>query len=337
MNFKSMIKPRHLQFDAEQLTPTFGRFVAEPFERGFGVTVGNSLRRILLSSIPGAAVVSIRVEGVEHEFMHKDGVKEDISDIVLNLKALNIKMSPTISAMTVYLEAQGPGEVRASQIELPEGLEILNAEQVIAHLAEDTVLQMEINIATGRGYVPSSEFKKDPDDIGLIAIDAVFSPIHNVKYMVEAARVGQQTDFDRLILEVTTDGTVLPEDAVSTAAQILKQHMDIFIRPGEEIEPAPTVAEEAEAVVPTSDIEEKLDKSIEELELSVRSYNCLEAAGIKTIRDLVVKGEGEMLKYRNFGRKSLTEIKNILKEMGLGFNMRLDETGMPIMTGEEKE
>lgn len=337
MNFKSMIKPRHLQFDAEQLTSKFGRFVAEPFERGFGVTVGNSLRRILLSSIPGAAIVSIRVEGIEHEFMHKDGVKEDISDIVLNLKALNIKMSPTIPAMTVYLEAQGPGEVRASQIDLPEGLEILNPEQVIAHLAEDTVLQMELNLATGRGYVPSSEFKKDPDDIGLIAIDAVFSPIHNVKYMVEAARVGQQTDFDRLILEVVTDGTVAPEDAVSTAAQILKQHMDIFIRPGEEIEPTPTVAEEAEAIVPTSDIEEKLDKSIEELELSVRSYNCLEAAGIKTIRDLVVKGESEMLKYRNFGRKSLTEIKNILKEMGLGFSMKLDETGMPIMTGEEKE
>ncbi|MEN6626888.1 MAG: DNA-directed RNA polymerase subunit alpha [Candidatus Sumerlaeia bacterium] len=337
MNFKSMIKPRHLQFDAQQLTSTFGRFVAEPFERGFGVTVGNSLRRILLSSIPGAAIVSIRVEGIEHEFMTKEGVKEDISDIVLNLKALNIKMSPTIPAMTVYLEAAGPGEVKAGQIELPEGLEILNPEQVIAHLAEETVLQMEINIATGRGYVPASEFKKDPDDIGLIAIDAVFSPIRNVKYMVEAARVGQQTDFDRLILEVTTDGTVRPEDSVSTAAQILKQHMDIFIRPGEEIEPAPTVAEEAEAVLPTSDIEEKLDKSIEELELSVRSYNCLEAAGIKTIRDLVQKSESEMLKYRNFGRKSLTEIKNILKEMGLGFNMKLDETGMPIMSGEEKE
>ncbi len=337
MNFKSMIKPRHLQFDAEQLTATFGRFVAEPFERGFGVTVGNSLRRILLSSIPGAAVVSIRVEGIEHEFMHKEGVKEDISDIVLNLKALNIKMVPTLPVATVYLEAQGPGEVRASQIELPEGIEILNADQVIAHLADDTVLQMEINLAIGRGYVPSSEFKKDPDDVGLIAIDAVFSPIHNVKYMVEAARVGQQTDFDRLILEVTTDGTVAPEDAVSTAAQILKQHMDIFIRPGEEIEPAPTVTEEAEVAVPSSDVEEKLDKSIEELELSVRSYNCLEAAGIKTIRDLVQKSESEMLKYRNFGRKSLTEIKNILKEMGLGFNMKLDETGMPIMSGEEKE
>ncbi len=337
MNFKTMIKPRHLLVDAEHLTPTCGRFVAEPFERGFGVTVGNSLRRILLSSIPGAAVVSIRVEGIEHEFMHKDGVKEDISDVILNLKALNIKMSPTIASMTVFLEASGPGEVTASQIELQEGAEILNPEQVIATLSEGAVLQMEIQIANGRGYVPASEFKKDPDDIGLVAIDAVFSPVRNVKYQVEAARVGQMTDFDRVILEVTTNGTVLPEEAVSTAAQILRQHMDIFIRPGEDVEPVAAEAEEMEAVIPASDMEEKLDKSIEELELSVRSYNCLEAAGIKTIRDLVVKSEGDMLKYRNFGRKSLTEIKNILREMGLGFNTRLDETGMPIMQAEEKE
>ncbi len=337
MNFKTMIKPRHLLIDREGLSPTFGRFVAEPFERGFGVTVGNSLRRILLSSIPGAAIVSIRIEGVQHEFMVKDGVMEDISDIVLNLKSLNIKMPASMASATAYLEASGPGAVTASQIELPDGVEILNGDQVIATLADDAVLQMEINLATGRGYVPASEFKKDPDDIGLIAIDAVFSPIRNVKNQVEAARVGQQTDFDRLIIEVTTDGTVGPEEAVSTAAQILKQHLDTFIRPGEEIEAAAPATEEVEAVMPVSDLEEKLDKSIEELELSVRSYNCLEAAGIKTIRDLVQKSESEMLKYRNFGRKSLTEIKNILKEMGLSFNMKLDETGMPILSGEEKE
>ncbi len=194
---------------------------------------------------------------------------------------------------------------------------------------------MEINIATGRGYVPASEFKKDPDDIGLIALDAVFSPVRKVKYSVTNARVGQMTDFDRLILEVTTNGTVAPEEAVSTAAQILKNHMDIFIRPGEEIEVVAQVGEEAIEMMTSSELEEKLDKSIEELELSVRSFNCLEAAGIKTIRDLVQKSESDMLKYRNFGRKSLTEIKNILREMGLGFNMRLDETGMPILSGEE--
>lgn len=334
MDFKSMIKPRHLQVDSA-VAADHGVFVAEPFERGFGVTIGNSLRRILLSSIPGAAVVSIRIEGIAHEFQIKDGVKEDISDIILNLKGLNIKMSPTQSSATAYLEVTGPGEVTAAQVDLPEGVEILNPDLVIAHLAADTVLQMEINIATGRGYVPASEFKKDPDDIGLIALDAGFSPVRKVKYSTTNARVGQMTDFDRLILEVTTNGTVAPEEAVSTAAQILKNHMDIFIRPGEEIEVVGQVGEEAVELMTSTELEEKLDKSIEELELSVRSFNCLEAAGIKTIRDLVQKSEGDMLKYRNFGRKSLTEIKNILREMGLGFNMRLDETGMPILSGEE--
>lgn len=335
MNFKSMIKPRHLLIKPESLSPTHGQFSAEPFERGFGVTIGNSLRRILLSSIPGAAITSIRIDGVEHEFMFKEGVKEDISDIILNLKSLNIKMSPTVAQTTVYLEVKGPGPVRAGQIEPNKDVEILNPEQIIATLADDAALQMEINIGTGRGYVPSGEFKKDPDDIGLIGLDAAFSPVRNVKYAVESARVGQQTDFDRLRLEVTTNGTISPEEAVSTAAQILKNHMDIFIRPGEEIEAPPPVGAEAEAAVPASQLEEKLDKSIEELELSVRSFNCLEAAGIKTIRDLVQKSESEMLKYRNFGRKSLTEIKNILKEMGLSFNMKLDETGMPILSGED--
>ncbi|HOE96668.1 MAG TPA: DNA-directed RNA polymerase subunit alpha [Candidatus Sumerlaeota bacterium] len=335
MNFKAMIKPRHLAVETDTLTPTFGRFVAEPFERGFGVTIGNSLRRILLSSIPGAAVVSVRIEGVAHEFMVKEGLREDISDVILNLKGLHIRMSPLIPQTTVYLEAHGPKQVKASDIELNADVEILNPDHVIANLDEGAVLQMEITIATGRGYVPASEFKKDPDDIGLVAIDAVFSPIQNVQYQVESARVGQVTDFDRLVLEVHTDGTVSPEEAVSTAAQILKNHLDIFIRPGEEVEVLQPVGEEAEAALPASDVEEKLDKSIEELELSVRSYNCLEAAGIKTIRDLVQKSESEMLKYRNFGRKSLTEIKNILKEMGLGFNMRLDETGMPIMSTDE--
>jgi DNA-directed RNA polymerase subunit alpha len=330
-----MIKPRHLYVDPETLTPTFGRFVGEPFERGFGVTIGNSLRRILLSSIPGAAVISVRIEGIAHEFMPKDGMKEDISDLILNLKGLFIKMSPAIAATTVYLDAKGPGVVTAAQIETGDQAQIINPNHVIAHLAEDATLQMELNIATGRGYVPASEFKKDPDDIGLIAIDAVFSPIRNVRYHTETARVGQMTDFDRLIMELTTNGAILPEEAMSTAAQILKNHMDIFVLPGAEIELAPAVAEEEEHGLSTGEIEEKLDKSIEELELSVRSYNCLEAAGIKTIRDLVQKSESEMLKYRNFGRKSLTEIKNILKDMGLSFNMKLDETGMPIMLGEE--
>lgn len=333
MAFKQMIKPRHLLVNREALTPTYGQFVAEPLERGFGVTIGNSLRRILLSSIPGAAVTSIRIDGIAHEFTYKEGMKEDISELILNLKALNIRMAPSVSEATVYLEAKGPGQVFASQIELNRDVEILNPEQLITNLAEDATLQMEITIRTGLGYVPAAEFKKDAYDIGLIALDAAFSPMRNVNFSVEAARVGQQTDLDRLILEVTTNGTISPEEAVSTAARLLKNHMDIFIRPGEDIE-VPQTIESAEQLPQPSLVAEKLDKSIEELELSVRSFNCLEAAGIKTIRDLVQKSESDMLKYRNFGRKSLTEIKNILKEMGLSFNMKLDETGMPVLADE---
>lgn len=333
MAFKPMIKPRHLLVNREASTPTYGQFVAEPLERGFGVTIGNSLRRILLSSIPGAAVTSIRIDGIAHEFTYKEGMKEDIAELVLNLKALNIRMSPTIAEATVVLIAKGPGPVFANQITLNRDIEILNPDQLITNLAEDVSLHMEITIGTGLGYVPASEFKKDAYDIGLIALDAAFSPVRNVKFAVEAARVGQQTDLDRLILDVTTNGTISPEEAVSAAARILKNHMDIFIRPGEDVElSAPP--EHEEELLPPSLVAEKLDKSIEELELSVRSFNCLEAAGIKTIRDLVQKGESDMLKYRNFGRKSLTEIKNILKEMGLSFNMRLDETGMPVSSDE---
>ncbi|MBI1783684.1 DNA-directed RNA polymerase subunit alpha [Candidatus Sumerlaeota bacterium] len=335
MNFKSLIKPRHLYFDAETLTDTFGRFYAEPFHRGFGTTIGNSLRRVLLSSIPGAAVVAIRIEGVPHEFTHKDGVREDISDVVLNLKGLRLKMAPSVNATTVYLDAKGPAKLTAKDIKWNNDVEVLNPEHPVANVSEGGRLQMEIAIETGIGYVPASEHKSDPDDIGLIPLDSAFSPILNVKFQTETTRVGQFTDYDRLIMEVTTNGAVRPDEAVSHAARVLKDHLELFIRPQDQEEEVPEAVTEDEAAVTASQLEEKLDKSIEELELSVRSYNCLEAAGIKTIRDLVQKSESEMLKYRNFGRKSLTEIKNILKEMGLGFNMRLDETGMPILSEEE--
>lgn len=334
MDFKTLIKPRHLYFEPETLTGTFGRFVAEPFQRGLGTTLGNSLRRILLSSIQGAAVVSIRIEGIAHEFTFKEGVKEDISDMILNLKGLRISMTPGTWATTVFLDAKGPTKVTAKDIKWNNSVEVLNRDHAIATIASDSRLQMEINIETGIGYVPATEHKTDPDDIGLIPLDSVFSPILNVKYMTEATRVGQVTDYDRLIMEITTDGTVNPEEAISHAARILSDHLETFIRPQDE-EEVPEAALEAEAPIPVSDLEEKLEKSIEELELSVRSYNCLEAAGIKTIRDLVQKTESEMLKYRNFGRKSLTEIKSILREMGLAFNMKLDETGMPILTEEK--
>lgn len=336
MNFKTLIRPRHLYFEPESLTDTFGRFYAEPFQRGFGTTMGNSLRRILLSSIQGAAVTSIRIEGIAHEFTHKDGVKEDISDIVLNLKGLRLKLAPGLSSTTVYLEVSGPKKVTAGDISWNDQVSVLNPEHPIATISENSELRMEINIESGIGYVLSSAHKTDPDDIGLIAIDSVFSPILNVRYATEATRVGQVTDYDKLIMEITTDGTVRPDEAISHAARILRDHLDLFIRPQDEVEEAAEAVEEAEAASKISELEEKLEKSIEELELSVRSYNCLETAGIKTIRDLVQKSESEMLKYRNFGRKSLTEIKAILREMGLSFNMRLDETGMPILSEESE-
>ncbi len=334
MNFKTLIKPRHVYFEADTLTETFGRFFAEPLQRGFGTTIGNSLRRILLSSIQGAAVVSIRIEGVPHEFTFKSGIKEDISDIVLNLKTLRLVAKPGTNVATAYLDVKGPKKVTAKDIDWGPDVTVLNPTQPIATASEGSHLQMEINVETGIGYVPGTAHKSDPDDIGLIPIDSVFSPILNVSYRTEATRVGQVTDYDRLILEVTTDGTIKPEEALSHASRILRDHLDLFVRPQDEEMEAAEVGAEEEAAMSVSELEEKLEKSIEELELSVRSYNCLEAAGIKTIRDLVQKTESEMLKYRNFGRKSLTEIKAILKEMGLGFNMKLDETGMPVLSEE---
>lgn len=335
MNFKSMIKPRHLYFDAETLTDTFGRFVAEPLHRGFGATIGNSLRRALLSSIPGAAVTSIRIEGIPHEFTHKDGVREDISDVILNLKGLRLKLAPHVGHTSVYLDAKGPAKVTAKDVEWTSDIEILNPDHPIAHVSEGGRLRMEINVGSGIGYVSACDNKMDPDDIGLIPIDSVFSPILNVKFATEATRVGQITDYDRLIIEVTSNGAVRPDEAIAHAARILRDHLDLFIRPRDEEQDMVEVGGEEEALYRAGQLEEKLDKSIEELELSVRSYNCLEAAGIKTIRDLVQKSESEMLKYRNFGRKSLTEIKNILREMGLGFNMKLDERGLPVASEEE--
>lgn len=335
MNFKTLMKPRHLYPEADTLTDTFGRFFAEPFQRGFGTTIGNSLRRILLSSIQGSAVASIRIDGIAHEFSFKEGVKEDISDIILNLKGLRLKMVPGVNSSTVYLDVKGPAKVLAKDINWNSDVQVLNPEHPVATVSDGGRLQMEINIETGIGYVPASTHKSDPDDIGLIPIDSVFSPILNVKYNTETTRVGQVTDYDKLIIEVTTNGTVRPDEAVSHAARIIRDHLDLFIRPQDEEEEAVAVGGEEEAPMSVGQLEEKLDKSIEELELSVRSYNCLEAAGIKTIRDLVQKTESEMLKYRNFGRKSLTEIKTILRDMGLSFNMKLDETGMPIMTEEK--
>jgi len=336
MDFKPLKMPRELVADKETLTDSYGRFVAEPFERGFGTTIGNSLRRILLSSIQGAAITAIRIEGKNHEFDTIDGVKEDILDIILNLKSLNIKLHGK-GETTIFVDQTGPKSVTAGEFELNSSIEILNPEQVVATLSDKAELRMECIVQSGRGYVPAQQIKEQMQAnaggelMGTIYLDAVFSPIKNVRFAVEAARVQQRTDYDRLILEVTTDGTVKPEDAVSYAAKVLRDHLGLFISMKDQAAELAALEEEQKAADETSAIEEKLDKSIEELELSVRSFNCLEAAGIKTIRDLVQKTESEMLKYRNFGRKSLTEIKNILKDMGLRFGMEIDaETGLPV-------
>jgi len=337
MEFKPLLMPRALIVDESTLTDSYGKFFAEPFERGYGVTIGNSLRRILLSSIQGAAVTAFQIEGVPHEFTCIEGVKEDICDIILNLKLLRLRCENADGEGSLFLNGEGPAVVSAVDFERDEGVTILNPDQHIATLSSGGKLTMEARVNVGRGYVPASEFKHEDDPIGVIPIDAVFSPILNVKFHVEAARVGQRTDYDRLVLEVLTDGSVKPEDAVSYSAKILRDHLALFVK-AEDMVPATAEAEAAEEEEsPMVQVEEKLNKSIEELELSVRSFNCLEAAGIKTIRDLVQKSEQEMLKYRNFGRKSLNEIKSILRDMGLTFNMELDEHGLPIMTGEEAE
>jgi DNA-directed RNA polymerase subunit alpha len=334
MDFKPLKMPRELVADKETLTDSYGRFVAEPFERGFGSTIGNSLRRILLSSIQGAAITSVRIEGKTHEFDTIEGVKEDILDIVLNLKSTNIRMSNAKGETTVFLDAKGPGEVKAGDFEANSSIEILNPDQHIATLSAGAQLRMECVVQMGRGYVSAQQLKEQsgqPDTFGTMFVDAVFSPIVNVKYAVESARVQQRTDYDRLIIEVATDGTVKPEDSISYAAKVLRDHLNLFISMKDQAAELAAIEEEQETENAIAALHEKLDKSIEELELSVRSFNCLEAAGIKTIRDLVQKTESDMLKYRNFGRKSLTEIKNILKEMGLRFGMEIDkETGLPV-------
>ncbi|MBX3730382.1 MAG: DNA-directed RNA polymerase subunit alpha [Candidatus Sumerlaeia bacterium] len=338
LELKPLIRPTRLIQDKLTLTDTFGRFTVEPLERGFGTTIGNSLRRILLSSIQGAAATSVRFEGVRHEFMAVPGAREDVNDIILNIKQVVFKLDADLGSTNIVLSKKGPGKVTAADFELPDGLTILNPGQHIAELTGGTRLEMEVLVASGRGYMPAVYPEmEDEDDIGILPIDAVFSPIRKVRYEVSDARVGQQTDYDRLVLEVSTNGSVRPEEAVSFAAKILRDHLDLFIRI--EDRDGAAIGEDrlgggadGEAGTP---IQTVLDKSIEELELSVRSYNCLEAAGIKTIRDLVQKSESEMLKYRNFGRKSLSEIKAILKQYNLSFGIKFDESGNPVKSAHD--
>ena len=325
MLWKGFQKPKRLVCNTDTLTDKYGQFSAQPFERGFGTTIGNALRRVLLSSIEGAAITAVKIEGVMHEFSSIPGVVEDATDIILNLKQIPLKMN-TEGPKTLHLDVDKQGEVTSRMIQEDADVEILDKDVYIATVSEGGSLHIEMRVKIGRGYV-SAEKNFDEDlPIGYIPVDSVHSPIRKVNYTVEAARLGQMTDYDKLTLDVWTNGAVTPQDAIGLAAKLLKDHTAIFIN----IEEEPEV-EQAPQEKPAAVYNENLDRSVEELELSVRSYNCLKNANITTIRELVQKTEQEMLKTKNFGRKSLNEIKEILSAMGLSLGMRTDEKGNPLM------
>jgi len=319
--FKGFQKPKRLVANTDTLTERYGMFTAQPFQRGFGTTIGNSLRRVLLSSIEGAAITAVRIEGVEHEFSPIPGVVEDATDIILNLKQIPFKLSGD-SVKTVRLNVETPGPVRSGQIETDADVEVLDRDVHIATVSEGGKLQIEMRLRTGRGYVSADKNFDEDLALGYIPIDSVHSPVRKVTFQVEAARLGQMTDYDKLTLEVWTNGAVSPQDAVGYAAKLLKDHMTIFINFEETPEQAEEIAERG-----LDKMGEVLNRSVEELELSVRSYNCLKNANIQTIGELVQKTEAEMLRTKNFGRKSLNEIKEILANMGLSLGMRIDAHG----------
>jgi DNA-directed RNA polymerase subunit alpha len=321
MLWKGFQRPKRLEFERETLTDRFGRFYAQPFERGFGTTIGNALRRVLLSSIEGAAITAVKIDGVLHEFSPIPGVVEDATDIILNLKQIPLKLH-TDATKTLTLRVDKPGEVRARDIQTDGDVEILEPDAHIATVAEHGKLHMEMRMKRGRGYVSADKNFDEDLGIGWIPIDSVHSPIKKVNYLVEAARLGQTTDYDKLTVDVWTNGSINPRDAVSLAAKLIRDHLNIFINLEEGAEQAGEAAAEAPRGGASN---ENLDKSVEELELSVRSYNCLKNANIRTIRELVNKTEAEMLKTKNFGRKSLNEIKEILHTMGLSLGMRVDQ------------
>jgi DNA-directed RNA polymerase subunit alpha len=321
MLWKGFQRPKRLEFERETLTDRFGRFYAQPFERGFGTTIGNALRRVLLSSIEGAAITAVKIDGVLHEFSPIPGVVEDATDIILNLKQIPLKLHVDYTK-TLLLRVDKPGEVRARDIQADGDVEILEPDAHIATVAEHGKLHMEMRMKRGRGYVSADKNFDEDLGIGWIPIDSVHSPIKKVNYLVEAARLGQTTDYDKLTVDVWTNGSISARDAVSLSAKLIRDHLNIFINLEEGAEPQM----EAAGDQPHSGVgNENLDKSVEELELSVRSYNCLKNANIRTIRELVQKTEAEMLKTKNFGRKSLNEIKEILHTMGLSLGMRVDQ------------
>jgi DNA-directed RNA polymerase subunit alpha len=318
MLWKGFQRPKRLELERETLTPKFGRFSAQPFERGFGTTIGNALRRILLSSVEGAAITSVKIDGVLHEFSSVPGVVEDTTDIILNLKQIPFRCHSD-HPETLVVHAVGPRAVKAGDIQASANVEILDPTAPIATLSEEGKLSMEMRLRKGRGYVSADRNFDDDLGIGYIPVDSIHAPVRKVNYIVEDARLGQKTDYDRLTLEVWTNGAISPQDAVAMAAKILKDQMTIFINfeeGSDDVVDFPSTEDER--------VLDQLNRSVDELELSVRSYNCLKNANIKTIYDLVTKTEPEMLKTKNFGRKSLNEIKDILAEMGLSLGMNVE-------------
>lgn len=320
IKWKDFQMPKRLECDESTYTDTFGKFIAEPFERGYGVTLGNSLRRVLLSSIEGSAVTSVKFEGVSHEFSTVPGVLEDVTDIVLNIKNLVLR-SHSKAPKSIYIKSEKKGEIKAKNIITDETVEIINPDLHIATLTKDSKFNLEFQVSRGRGYVPAELNKKEEQALGTIAIDSIFTPVKRVNFHVENTRVGQRTDYDRLILEIWTNGGISPKDALLYASNILQRHLDVFVNFGQ----LPEEEEEVEEISAEEKLlYEKLRLPISELELSVRSNNCLRDANIKLIGDLVRKTESELLGFRNFGKKSLTEINALLKGMGMSLGMKVD-------------
>ncbi len=321
-DWKELIKPKRLEVDKGSLTPYYGKFIAEPLERCYGTTLGNALRRILLSSLQGAAITSVKIDGVHHEFSSIPGVREDVAEIILNLKQVKLKLHTT-EPKTVHIKAGGEREVCAGDIECDSNVEILNPEHHIATLSKDAKLDMEMVVKTGKGYVPAERNREESQSIGVISIDAIFSPVEKVNFSVTNTRVANRTDYDKLTFEVWTDGSISPEESIGVAARILQDQAQIFVNIDEE--EIDDVVEEDEEAEKEEEIDPNLLKSVEELELSVRAANCLKNADINYIGELVQKTEHEMLKTKNFGRKSLNELKEIIEEMGFSFGMQIKD------------
>lgn len=318
-NWRELIKPKRLQVDSDTLTDTYGKFTAEPFERGFGTTMGNALRRVLLSSLQGAAITSIRIKGVLHEFSTVPGVTEDVTDIILNLKGVLLKLHGH-EARNIRIVKKGAGVIKAGDIVTDSNVEILNPDHYIATCGKEADVEMDMVVTMGKGYGPAERNRDEKAPVGTVPIDALFSPIKKVNYTVSNARVGQVTDYDKLVIEIHTDGSVKPDDALAYAAKIIKEQIQLFINFDEDVEPE--ITDEFESAKPP--VNENLYRRVDELELSVRSANCLKNANIRLIGELVQKTEAEMLKTQNFGRKSLNEIKDILSEMGLTLGLTLE-------------